>query len=200
MPPKLKQSGGSKATRIMPGTSSKRVKLGDSLAASSRLEKSIEDVHEKREKIKKALIGYSRFDIIQNEDHIHFGKWNPWVLVKAEVSSLANSFHTVTYEKSPDAGQWLPELQITKSVPVDYKVIAAGGQHRQAALKEWLNRKRKDLNDLKAQDTCILSRGAEDVDREIIIDLNKGKGKHESLEGDHGSLEGVVASAGTVAS
>jgi hypothetical protein len=104
------------------------------------------------------LIGYARGRVLGPDYTLEFGKWNPRALEKTEAKKLADNMRTnevrgfrpaavipivvrradligklATMEAAlNDAGQ-LPELRFVEGR--GGKILAAGGRHRQAALK-----------------------------------------------------------------
>ncbi|KAI5991397.1 hypothetical protein EDD15DRAFT_2197397 [Pisolithus albus] len=56
------------------------------------LEEMIEDVNNKNDRLKQALLGYARFDVLEHQDQILFRKWNPQTIQKAEIAGLVKSF------------------------------------------------------------------------------------------------------------
>ncbi|KIK22157.1 hypothetical protein PISMIDRAFT_23793 [Pisolithus microcarpus 441] len=170
-------------------SSSKKTKVRDTLLADTRpgsgpqLEKEIEEANAMNEQVKKALLGYARFDILQNCDVLKFGKWNPRQLLPSQVAALGNSFlingvdrfnysyamplvmdkssiEEGSYMPTPDAGPNLPELKLRDGLPKDFKITAAGGQHRVAALKDWYAKKKAQLEECIKEQQAILSADA----------------------------------------
>ncbi|KAI6008937.1 hypothetical protein BKA83DRAFT_4505366 [Pisolithus microcarpus] len=200
-------------------SSSKKTKVRDTLLADTRpgsgpqLEKEIEEANAMNEQVKKALLGYARFDILQNCDVLKFGKWNPRQLLPSQVAALGNSFlingvdrfnysyamplvmdkssiEEGSYMPTPDAGPNLPELKLRDGLPKDFKITAAGGQHRVAALKDWYAKKKAQLEECIKEQQAILSA---DVETLADGDLKKMNTTHKL---DRQELESILAYGG----
>ncbi|KAI5988914.1 hypothetical protein EDC04DRAFT_2912354 [Pisolithus marmoratus] len=67
----------------------------------------------------------------------------------------------------------LPELKLKDGLPSDFKLAAAGGQHRLYALAEWYDIKRKQLDEWKWEEASVLSEDAGTISEDVIDDLNQ---------------------------
>ena len=178
-----------------------------------KLEETIEQVNLKNAKAKQAFLGYARFDVIKNKARLIFGKYNPRPLVTTQVQGLVHSFHVdgvdrfnpqfsipLIVDKSIlQPGCWapdmecvdsLPDLEISEDAPTDWEIVAAGGQHRVAALEDWLDRKRKQWKELKNEREKHLRQELENVDTGLLVYLNT------TLKRDVEELEGVLHNEG----
>ena len=160
-----------------------------------KLEEAIEDMNKKNAKAKTALLGYARFDVIANHDRLEFGKYNQRPIERNHVHGILSSFqvngvdrfnqlHAIplvvnkswlepgSFIAMGDTPDLLPELKITNSAPRDWKVIAAGGQHRVTALGEWQTQIEKQLKEKKREEAAILSTDMEMVGEDTLQFLN----------------------------
>jgi len=134
------------------------------LSAPAKTTKTHDALDEKLKKDKavlKALIGYSRLDILEHADRLKFGEYNPHHVDNAQVQKLLESFYINEVDRYlPDhlidlfidrkllvgqcwsddkyAGEKLPKVEIVSNAPADWCFVAAGGQHRLEALKLWI--------------------------------------------------------------
>ncbi|KAI6094167.1 hypothetical protein F5141DRAFT_1070346 [Pisolithus sp. B1] len=89
---------GSKGSKGKGSESSKGKRVEDTHLMDKRknsqllLEETIKEVNSKNDQLKQALLGFARFDVLENRDRIHFGKWNPRGIQSSEVTRLAESF------------------------------------------------------------------------------------------------------------
>lgn len=195
-------------------------KVGDTLLADTRagsrvpkLEETIEQVNAKNVKAKEAFLGYASFDVLHHEARLIFSKYNPRPLVKAQVQALVQLFHVDGVDRfnpqfsiplivnkdllregcwtvDVETGDSLPELEIAEDADSNWTFMAAGGQHRVAALKEWLERKGKQLKELQWEESKILAQDVEGVDTGALAYLNK------KLKVEREELEGVLRNEG----
>ncbi|KAI6038226.1 hypothetical protein EDC04DRAFT_2896739 [Pisolithus marmoratus] len=82
------------------------------------------------------------------------------------------------------------ELKLKDGLPSDFKLAAAGGQHRLYALAEWYDIKRKQPDKWKWEEVSVLSEDADTISKEVINDLNK------RIKPNVKTLEGVLACGG----
>ncbi|KAI5991331.1 hypothetical protein EDC04DRAFT_2911608 [Pisolithus marmoratus] len=204
MPPKGSKSSKGKSTeaKMRAGEGSKkRVEdtfLMDQTAAKApKLEETIEQLNVKNEKIKQAMLG------------LQFGKWNPCLLIKAQIMSLMESFQVNTVDRLNPAhvipliipknlikcGMYMteisnkspiPVLQVRDDAPTNWILPAAGGQHRVAALEIWLEKKHAQLNKYIVKERALRKQDPTNVDEAKLKQWNEGAKKEKDV------LEGVV--------
>ncbi|KAI5987834.1 hypothetical protein EDD15DRAFT_2371889 [Pisolithus albus] len=214
MAPRATKGAKAKSTE---GSKGKRVE--DTLLMDARkknqpqLEETIEDVNNKNDRLKQALLGYARFDVLEHRDQILFGKWNPRTIQKAEIAGLVESFqvngldrfnptHAMplivpksivkpgTFITEVKAINEIPLLQINMEVGKNWTITAAGGQHRVYALEVWLDRKKKQLDEYLAVEKSLKSQEADKVDEAELAKWNKSTKKEKDI------LEGIIAYGG----
>ena len=133
----------------------------------------------------KALIGYARLDILEHADRLKFGEYNPRRIDNSQVQKLLESFYINKVDRYlPDhlihlfvdrkllvgqcwsddkyAGEKLPKVEIVSNAPADWCFIAAGGHHRLEALKLWIVKIQKLLNDKQQEEKKILNQEVDD--------------------------------------
>lgn len=131
------------------------------------------------------LIGYARMDIITHEKRLQFGKYNPRRVDNGQVQKLLESFYInevdcylldhlihLFVDKKILSGQcWtedkyggknLPEVAIVENASANWCFVAAGGQHRLGALKLWVARMKKLLEEKKEEENTVMNQSAED--------------------------------------
>ncbi|KIK29668.1 hypothetical protein PISMIDRAFT_6481, partial [Pisolithus microcarpus 441] len=93
MPPKATKGAKGKSAE---GSKGKRVEDTHLMDVRKKnqpqLEETIEDVNTKNDRLKQALLGYARFDVLEHRERIVFGKWNPRTIQKTEIAGLVESF------------------------------------------------------------------------------------------------------------
>ncbi|KIJ57484.1 hypothetical protein HYDPIDRAFT_35071, partial [Hydnomerulius pinastri MD-312] len=162
MPPKARKQGFVAVKATGKGNTSNDtlgLNTGHRVAAPI-LESSVEEITQRDVKAKEAILGYARFDMVQNFDKITFGRWNARPLVEREVSNLVQSFtvngvdrfnprHAIsivlskswvkpgTLDQDIEKRDNLPILELTADFPEDGKIYATGGHHRTHGLKKW---------------------------------------------------------------
>lgn len=196
---KVRETGEAKQSK---GEGGKKTKLKDTLLVGERkkptgpkLEEAIEDVNKKNAKAKTALLGYARFDVIANRDRMEFDVYNQRPIEPNHVHGILSSFqvngvdrfnqlHAIplvvnkswlepgSFIAMGDTPDLLPELKINDSAPRDWKVIAAGGQHRVTALGKWQTQIEKRLKEKKREESTILSTNTEMVGEDTLQLLN----------------------------
>ncbi|KAI6044351.1 hypothetical protein EDC04DRAFT_2938010 [Pisolithus marmoratus] len=181
--------------------SKKRVEdtlLMDQTAAKApKLEETIEQLNVKNKKIKQAMLG------------LQFGKWNPCLLIKAQITSLVESFQVNTVDQFNPAhaipliipknlikhGMYMTEisnkspipiLQVRDDVPTNWILPAAGGQHRVAVLEIWLEKKHAQLNEYIVKECVLRKQDPTNIDEAKLKQWNEGAKKEKD------ALEGVV--------
>ncbi|KAI6008564.1 hypothetical protein EDC04DRAFT_2610910 [Pisolithus marmoratus] len=160
MPPKGSKSKG-KSTEAK-----SRVGEGSKTAAKApKLEETIKQLNMKNEKIKQAMLG------------LWFGKWNPHLLIKAQITSLMESFQNLIKHVSNDA-------------PTNWSLPVAGGQHQVAALETWLEKKHAQLNEYIVKERALRKQDPANIDEAKLKQWNEGAKKEKD------ALEGVVAYEG----
>lgn len=90
------------------------------------------------------------------------------------------------------AGKNLPEVAITENASANWNFVAAGGQHRLAALKLWVGRMKKLLSDKEEEEKVILNQSAEDDTSQTLMDY-----LNTTLRPQRASLEDKVQSNGS---
>ncbi|KAI5995890.1 hypothetical protein EDD15DRAFT_2365418 [Pisolithus albus] len=214
MAPRATKGAKAKSTE---GSKGKRVE--DTLLMDARkknqpqLEETIEDVNNKNDRLKQALLGYAQFDVLEHRDQILFGKWNPRTIQKAEIAGLVESFqvngldrfnptHAMplivpksivkpgTFITEVKAINEIPLLQINMEAGKNWTITAAGGQHRVYALEVWLDRKKKQLDEYIAVEKSLKSQEADKVDEAELAKWNKSTKKEKDI------LEGIIAYGG----
>ena len=117
--------------------------------------------------LKNALLGYSTLELLQHEDRLVFGTWNPRPLQPKQVHRLTESFHTDGLDRFdlksvipivvPKDSVDLTSLLLDPSEPLKLTELklhpnrhgmaikCAGGRHRLEALKMYL----KELKDVQ---------------------------------------------------
>jgi len=165
------------------------------LSAPAKTAKQHDALDEKSKKDKaalKALIGYARLDILEHADRLKFGEYNPRRVDNVQVQKLLESFYINEVDRYlPDhlihlfiarkllvgqcwsddkyAGEKLPKVEIVSSAPADWCFIAAGGQHRLEALKLWIVKIQKLLNDKQQEEKKILNQEVDDETKDETL-------------------------------
>ncbi|KAI6155877.1 hypothetical protein BKA82DRAFT_4011287 [Pisolithus tinctorius] len=213
MPPRATKRGG----KGQEGEGSRRVKntmlLDQRGMRGGGLEDEVEEVNMLNEKMKTALMGYARLDVLGNREHLEFGKWNPRKLVKTQISELVESFqvngvhrfnraHAIplivskslikrdTYTLEDVPRDEIPILEIATNHRDGWKVYAAGGQHRLEALAIWFEKKKKQLDEFVSLEQSIANK---DVDE---VDANQLKKWNEEQKAEKDKLEAIIAYEG----
>ncbi|KAI6025438.1 hypothetical protein EDC04DRAFT_2899879 [Pisolithus marmoratus] len=219
MPPKgSKSKGKSTEAKSRAGEGSKKrvedtLLMDQTAAKAPKLEETIEQLNVKNEKIKQAMLGYAMFDILKFRDRLQFGKWNPRLLIKAQITSLVELFqvnavdqfnpaHVIplivpknlikrgTYMTEISNNTPIPVLQVSNDAPTNWSLPAAGGQHRVAALETWLEKKCAQLNEYIVKERALRKQDPANVDEAELKQWNEGAKKEKD------ALEGVVAYEG----
>jgi hypothetical protein len=143
----------------------------------------------------KAIVGYARFDLMENYDSLSFGRWNSRPLMQNQVQSLYQSFlmngvdrfnpiHALplvlpkewivegTVEKDHEKREKLPILCISDKAPKDWKIKAAGGRHRVEAIQKWVLKMQRDVYALEVEERHMAKQAAEDVVAAEINDID----------------------------
>ncbi|KAI6009800.1 hypothetical protein EDC04DRAFT_2906448 [Pisolithus marmoratus] len=207
MPPKgSKSKGKSTEAKSRAGERSKKrvedtLLMDQTAAKAPKLEETIEQLNMKNEKIKQAMLG------------LRFGKWNPRLLIKAQIMSLMESFqvnavdrfnpaHVIplivpknlikcgTYTTEISNNTPIPVLQVSNDAPTNWGLPAAGGQHWVAALETWLEKKHAQLNEYIVKEHALRKQDPANVDEAELKQWNEGAKKEKD------ALEGVVAYEG----
>ncbi|KAI6154547.1 hypothetical protein BKA82DRAFT_4347478 [Pisolithus tinctorius] len=213
MPPRATKRGG----KGQEGEGSRRVKntmlLDQRGMRGGGLEDEVEEVNMLNEKMKTALMGYARLDVLGNREHLEFGKWNPRKLVKTQISELVESFqvngvhrfnraHAIplivskslikrdTYTLEDVPRDEIPILEIATNHRDGWKVYAAGGQHRLEALAIWFEKKKKQLDEFVSLEQSIANK---DVDE---VDANQLKKWNEEQKAEKDKLEAIIVYEG----
>ncbi|KAI6043301.1 hypothetical protein EDC04DRAFT_2891150 [Pisolithus marmoratus] len=84
----------------------------------------------------------------------------------------------------------LLELKLKDGLPSDFKLAAAGGQHRLYALAKWYDIKCKQLDEWKWEEALVLLEDADTISKDVINNLNK------RIKPNMKTLEGVLACGG----
>ncbi|KAI6017934.1 hypothetical protein BKA83DRAFT_12231 [Pisolithus microcarpus] len=214
MPPKATKGAKGKSAE---GSKGKRVEDTHLMDVRKKnqpqLEETIKDVNTKNDRLKQALLGYARFDVLEHRERIVFGKWNPWTIQKTEIAGLVESFqvngldrfnptHAMplivpksilklgTYITEVKGINEVPLLQINVEAGKDWTISAAGGQHRVYALEVWLERKKKQLEDHLAMEKSIKAQDVDKIDEAELQKWNKSTKKEKDM------LEGIIAYGG----
>jgi len=158
------------------------------LSAPAKIAKMHDALDEKSKKDKavlKALIRYSHLDILEHADRLKFGEYNPCCVDNAPVQKLLELFYINEVDRYlPDhlihlfidrkllvgqcwsddkyAGEKLPKVEIVSNAPADWCFVTAGGQHRLEALKLWIMKIQKLLNDKQQEEKKILNQEVDD--------------------------------------
>ncbi|KAI6045928.1 hypothetical protein EDC04DRAFT_2598496 [Pisolithus marmoratus] len=121
--------------------------ITETAAKALKLEETIKQLNMKNEKVKQVMLG------------LHFGKWNPHLLIKAQITSLMESFQN-----------------LIKHV--------AGGQHQVAALDIWLEKKHTQLNEYIVKECALREQDPANIDEVELKQWNEGAKKEKDvLEG-----------------
>ncbi|KAI6038255.1 hypothetical protein EDC04DRAFT_2896660 [Pisolithus marmoratus] len=183
--------------------------MDQTAAKAPKLEETIKQLNMKNEKIKQAMLGYATFDILKFQDRLQFGKWNPHLLIKAQITSLMESFQVNTVDRFNPAhaipliipknlikrGMYtteisnkspIPILQVRDDAPTNWILPAAGGQHRVAVLEIWLEKKHTQLNEYIVKEHALRKQDPANVDEAKLKQWNEGAKKEKD------ALEGVV--------
>ncbi|KAI6016264.1 hypothetical protein BKA83DRAFT_4497887 [Pisolithus microcarpus] len=214
MPPKATKGAKGKSAE---GSKGKRVEDTHLMDVRKKnqpqLEETIEDVNTKNDRLKQALLGYARFDVLEHRERIVFGKWNPRTIQKTEIAGLVESFqvngldrfnptHAMplivpksilklgTYVTEVKGINEVPLLQINVEAGKDWTISVAGGQHRVYALEVWLERKKKQLEDHLAVEKSIKAQDVDKIDEAELQKWNKSTKKEKDM------LEGIIAYGG----
>ncbi|KAI6025412.1 hypothetical protein PISMIDRAFT_16300 [Pisolithus microcarpus 441] len=178
-----------------------------------QLEETIEDVNMKNDRLKQALLGYARLDVLEHRERIVFGKWNPRTIQKTEIAGLVESFQVngldrfnpthamplIVPKSILKLGMYVTEVKGINEVPLlqinaeagkDWTISAAGGQHRVYALEVWLERKKKQLEDHLAVEKSIKAQDVDKIDEAELQKWNKSTKKEKDM------LEGIIAYGG----
>ncbi|KAF8833727.1 hypothetical protein BDN67DRAFT_1072862 [Paxillus ammoniavirescens] len=164
MPPKnLKkpQTGGKKPNKLNP-------------EARPALDVVVTETAKKDTVAKQAVLGYARLNVIKCKDKLVFGAWNSRPVVQSQVESIIKSFfvngadrfnslHAIplvikksdivegSYEDDLNKQDELPELLFTRDTD-DFRIHAAGGQHRTKAIQEWVVHLQSEHNSLVVEE------------------------------------------------
>ncbi|KAI5987131.1 hypothetical protein EDC04DRAFT_2997072 [Pisolithus marmoratus] len=171
--------------------------MDQTAAKAPKLEETIEQLNMKNEKIKQAMLG------------LQFGKWNPHLLIKAQITSLMESFQVNAVDRFNPAhvipliipknlikhGMYtteisnkspIPVLQVRDDAPTNWILPVAGGQHRVAVLKIWLEKKHAQLNEYIVKECVLRKQDPTNIDEAELKQWNEGAKKEKD------ALEGVV--------
>jgi hypothetical protein len=155
-------------------------------SSTASLDHNIKEDTKRDKSANKAIVGYARFDLMENYDSLSFGHWNSRPLMQNQVQSLYQSFlingvdrfnpiHALplvipkewivdgTVEKDHKKREELPILRISDKAPKDYKIQAAGGRHRTEAIKKWVLKMQKDVDALEVEEQRIAKQAVEDM-------------------------------------
>ncbi|KAI6019123.1 hypothetical protein EDC04DRAFT_2901858 [Pisolithus marmoratus] len=183
--------------------------MDQTAAKAPKLEETIEQLNVKNEKIKQVMLGYATFDVLKFQDRLQFGKWNPRLLIKAQITSLMESFQVNTVDRFNPAhaiplivpknlikhGTYTTEISNKSPIPVlqvrddaltNWILPAAGGQHRVAALEIWLEKKHTQLNEYIVKEHALRKQDPANIDEAELKQWNEGAKKEKD------ALEGVV--------
>ncbi|KAG2355770.1 hypothetical protein BDR07DRAFT_1492786 [Suillus spraguei] len=173
---------------------------------TTSLDSNVKEDAKRDKSANKALLGYARFDLVENYDSLSFGHWNSRPLMQNQVQSLYQSFiingvdrfnpiHALplvlpkdwivdgTVEKGHEKKEELPILRISNKAPKDWKIKAAGGRHRTEAIKKWVLKMQRDVDALEVEEQRIIKREPEEVEAEINdIDNAVNKRLHKLRE------------------
>lgn len=184
--------------------------LDERASGDGRLEASVEKTKEMEDRAQKAIFGYARLDLIENEGELRFGNWNPRKLKQEHVSRLIQSFLTrgadrfsstkaiplvigksdvkrgsyaKTYTAESNIQSQLPVLEVADAAKGKRILIAAGGQHRLHAVKQWQKMLKKQHAELAKERKALEEKDSETVSPEEIRQENKTrKPKRDALE------------------
>jgi len=138
--------------------------------------------------LKNALLGYGILDLVEHAEKLVFGTWNPRSLQSKQVQRLVESFasdgvdrfdlktvipivipksHVDSALLSLDPGD-LSRLCALKLLPggQGMSIKCAGGRHRVAALKDYIENIKRQHNDLVRQQDHISGISEEDISNE----------------------------------
>lgn len=157
--------------------------------------------------IKEALIGYARFDFVENFDQIRWRQWNERQVNHNKATLMRNSFllngmdrfnpaHAIplvvkateviqdAFVKAPThVREELPIVRFGGSAENQNGVKAAGGQHRVAAMKLWIETQQARMRELEHEISIIKKRSAdvEDVDIDVWAHNERLKPQLQSM-------------------
>lgn len=179
-------------------------------SGSGRLEETVEKKKKLDERAQKAIIGYARLDLIENETELRFATWNPRPLKQEHVKRLVQSFLTkgadrfsyikaiplvvdksdlqektyaTEYKAESNPQSQLPLLKLAAEARGKRLLIAAGGQHRLHAVVQWQKMLRKQHAELAKERKTLEEADIETVTPDEIQNENKTqKPKRDALE------------------
>jgi hypothetical protein len=141
--------------------------------------------------IKEAIVGYGRFDFVENFNQVHWRQWNERQINTSKAMLMRNSFllngmdrfnptHAIplvikknevvegTYVKDPThVREELPIVRFTGATVAEGGLRAAGGQHRIKAMKMWIEVHQTRKKELEHEISSIKNMDKDDVDADV---------------------------------
>lgn len=185
MPLRLTKDGGKTKTKAA------KEQVGNVLldsrqgSGTASLDHNVKEDAKRDKNANKAIMGYARFDLVENYNKLSFGHWNSRPLMQNQVQSLYQSFlingvdrfnpmHALplvlpkewivdgTVEKDHEKREELPILRISDKAPKDWKIKVAGGRHRTETIKKWVLKMQRDVNALEVEEKRMAKQAVED--------------------------------------